>query len=141
MDARVVLIAALAVLAPAAPQAHAGTVTCRLGYYWPGLDDAAFPTVARLRAADLPRRTDHYAPRCLVAEAVAGLVKDKVARAAAKHGTAFRYDKHAPRRVTPMGARWYGGVYRVRYGPAGSSVAVTATHGHRRVTFRLGGRP
>ena len=125
-----------AVLVPAAAEAH--TAKCRIGYFLPGLDDDEFPTIHRLRATDLPRRTDGYAPRCLVAEAVAALVKDKVARALRRKGHAFSLVDDAPKRVRPQGARWSGGTYRVRYRVLDPYVRVTATRGERRVRFRIG---
>jgi hypothetical protein len=122
--------------------AHAGTAKCRIGYYSPGLDDNRFPTIHRLRAIDLPRRTDGYAPRCLVAEAVAGLVKDGVARAAKRHGSDFRFADHAPKKVRPMGARWTGGTYRVKYRvlqcDCDPYVQVTARRGGKRIRFKIG---
>jgi hypothetical protein len=129
-------------LAAAPPAAEARTVKCRIGYYWPGLDDARFPTIHGLRAIDLPRRTDGYAPRCLVAESVAGLVKDGIARAAREHGDDFDFDRDAPKKVRPMGARWSGGTYRVRYRllrcDCDPYVQVTATRGARRIRFQIG---
>lgn len=130
-----------AALQPAAAEAR--TVPCPIGYYLPGLDDDRFPTVHRLRAIDLPRRTDGYAPRCLVAEAVASLVKDKVAGAARREGTSFSFAEDAPKQVRPQGARWSGGTYHVRYRllecDCDPYVVVTASRGDRRVRFRLGG--
>ena len=127
-------------LAPS--HAEARTVKCRIGYYAPGLDDARFPTIHKLQAVRLPRLTDGYAPRCLVAESIASLVKDRVARAARKQGADFRFDRHAPKRVTPMGARWFGGSYHVRYRvlkcDCDPYVQVTATRGQKRVRFQIG---
>ena len=76
-------------------------------------------------------------------ESVASLVKDRVARAAREQGVDFRFGQHAPKRVTPMGARWSGGSYRVRYRvlecDCGPYVEVTAaTRGHKRVRFQIG---
>lgn len=125
-----------------AATAEARTVKCRIGYFSPGLDDSRFPTIHQLRAVDLPRRTDGYAPRCLVAESVAALVKDGVAKAARKQGYDFRFDRHAPRTVTPMGARWYGGRYRIAYRllrcDCDPYVQVTATRGTKRIRFKIG---
>ena len=146
VSARRVRLAVLATVAFAwsvcAATAEARTVKCRIGYFSPGLDDNRFPTIHQLRAVDLPRRTDGYAPRCLVAESVAALVKDGVAKAARNHGYDFRFDRHAPRNVTPMGARWYGGRYRVRYRllrcDCDPYVQVTATRGTKRIRFKIG---
>jgi hypothetical protein len=136
------LLSAIVVSTLTPAPAEARTVKCRIGYFSPGLDDARFPTIHKLRAVDLPRLTDGYAPRCLVAESVAGLVKDRVARAARRQGVDFRFDQHAPKRVTPMGARWSGGSYRVRYRllkcDCDPYVQVTATRGHKRVRFQIG---
>ena len=100
-----------------------------------------FPTIHRLRAVRLPRLTDGYAPRCLVAEAVAGLAKDRVGRAARRHGVDFRVDKR-PKRVKPMGARWSGGAYRVKYRLLACDcdpyVQVTAVRGRKRIRFQIG---
>lgn len=127
-------------LAPS--HADAATVKCRIGYYAPGLDDAQFPTIHKLRAFRLPRLTDGYAPRCLVAESIASLVKDRVARAARKQGDNFRFDRDAPKRVKPMGARWFGGFYRVSYRvlkcDCDPYVQVTAKRGEKRVRFQIG---
>ena len=97
------LLAALALAAGAAAApaaAHADSVSCRVGYYIPGADTAS-PTVTNLRAHDLPRRTDGYAPRCLVAEAIAGRIQDRFA----ERGS-------LPARVRVYGARWNGGRWR-----------------------------
>jgi hypothetical protein len=130
----------LSTLAPSVAEAR--TVKCRIGYYSPGLDDARFPTIHKLRAENLPRLTDGYAPRCLVAESVAGLVKDRVERAARREGVNFRFDQHAPKRATPMGARWSGGVYRVKYRllkcDCDPYVQVTATRGRKHIRFQIG---
>jgi hypothetical protein len=107
MKGLVAAFAALLVLT-AAPAAHASTVKCRTGYFAPGLDRES-PRASRLRAIDLPRLTDGYAVRCLVAESVAADVQ------------------------LAFGARWNGGTWQV----AASGKHVTATHGHRRVKFDL----
>ena len=83
--------------------ASASTTSCKAGYYSPGLDDT-FPAVDKLRARNLPRLTSGYAPRCLVAESVAGAVQ---------YYWSEHY--HAPRRVNVMGARWYSGKWTIRY--------------------------
>jgi len=136
------ILALVAVSAFCPSSAQARTVKCRIGYFVPGLDDSRFPTIHRLRAVNLPRRTDGYAPRCLVAESVAGLVKDGVAKASREHGDDFRFAEHAPKKVRPMGARWSGGTYRVRYRllrcECDPYVQVTATRGTRRIRFRIG---
>ena len=95
----VAVVAGLAV--PGAASAH--TTSCKVGYYSPGLDES-FPAVDKLRARNLPRLTDGYAPRCLVAEGVAGAVQSY-----------WSEYYRAPRRVTVMGASWYSGKWNVRY--------------------------
>jgi hypothetical protein len=141
-DLLVGLAATTALYGAAPATAYGAAVKCRIGYFAPGLDDGQFPTIHRLRAVNLPRRTDDYAPRCLVAESVAALIKDGVARAANRHGDDFRFNKHAPKRVTPMGARWHGGKYRVRYRVLACDcdpyVMVTATRGTKRIRFLIG---
>jgi hypothetical protein len=120
MKGLVAAFAALLVLT-AAPAAHASTVKCRTGYFAPGLDRES-PRASRLRAIDLPRLTDGYAVRCLVAESVAADVQ-----------LAFHRDHRLPKSVRTFGARWNGGTWQV----AASGKHVTATHGHRRVKFDL----
>ena len=138
-----VVLCLLASLALGAPAAEAATKKCKIGYYAPGLGDSRFPTIHKLRAINLPRRTNGYAPRCLVAESVAALVKDRVASAARRQGADFSFERHAPKRVRPMGARWSGGTYRVRYRlltcDCDPYVAVTARRGSKRIKFLIGG--
>jgi hypothetical protein len=140
--AAIVLSLVIAMLASIPSTADASTVGCRIGHYSPALDDKQFPTIHRLRATNLPRLTSDYAPRCLVAESLAGLVKDGVARAAQRHGDDFRFDEHAPKSVRPRGARWDAGSYRVRYRvmrcDCDPYVAVTATRGRKSVRFQIG---
>src|SRR5690242_13176470 len=94
LTAALILAAALTAL-PAA--ASARTVRCRPGRYRL-VDPALFPGIGHLRAAGLPRRTDGYAPRCLVAEAIAAGIQQ------------FWADhKRLPRRLHVFGARWEGG--------------------------------
>jgi hypothetical protein len=125
-----VLAAALAV----AGTAHAATVTCRPGAFG-GVDRGAFPSVGFLRAINLPRRTDGYAPRCLVADSIGGLVQVGYER---RHG-------RLPTRVYPRGARWDGGVWRLRYelrqgeyNPDEHAVATKVGHPRQHVTMDLG---
>src|SRR3954452_4709247 len=123
---RVFLLAVVATLAFAAP-ASAQTTACKVGYYAPGIE-AEFPAPGKLRAHDLPRKTNDDAPRCLVAESIVSNVQVAWAR----YG-------HAPRTVHPYGASWDGGRWRVSYRLAtngDSSWGVfTATHGRARVTW------
>jgi hypothetical protein len=120
------LAAALAAL-PAA--ASARTVRCHPGRYRL-VDPLAFPGIGHLRAVDLPRRTDHYAPRCLVAEAIAADIQQF-----------FTAHKRLPRRLHVFGARWDGGRWRLRYrqvqSPDNPFVHAVARKGRRRVTMDL----
>ncbi len=101
-----VALITVAVLGGLPSAANAATTRCSGHDYWL-IDRDAFPSIGKLRATNLPRLTSDYAPRCLVAEAVAGLVQD---------GFRFYDGKaHFPRRVHPRGARWNGGRYRCRY--------------------------
>jgi len=88
-----------------APGAASGAQITRCnGLTYNLIDENGFPGIQHLRAINLPRLTDGYAPRCLVAESVAGLVQD---RWSATHRFASR--------VHPMGARWDGGSWRLTY--------------------------
>ena len=122
------LAAALAALAalglPAG--ASAAVVHCKVGHYALTLAQGK-PAVSRLRAVDLPRRTDGYAPRCLVAEAVAAEVKRAV------QDTGER-----PAQVRAGGARWNGGRWNCAYEGA-RTVCRHAGTPSRRVKLRLGG--
>ncbi|MET0768921.1 MAG: hypothetical protein ABW081_03355 [Solirubrobacteraceae bacterium] len=109
---------------PAASSAK--TVRCDIGYYAPGLDHGK-PAVSKLRAVDLPRRTDGYAPRCLVAESVASEVKRGI------QDTGER-----PARVRVYGARWSGGRWNCGYDGAATTCR-KAGKPSRKVKFRLGG--
>ena len=106
--------------------ASASKVRCDIGYYAPGLDHGQ-PRVSKLRAIDLPRRTDGYAPRCLVAEAVASEVK-----------RAIQDTGERPARVRVFGARWSGGRWNCAYADA-TTTCRKAGKPSRKVKFRLGG--
>ena len=88
------------------------------------INRTAFPSVYRLRAFNLPRLTDGYAPRCLVAEGLAGNVQSRLG---------------APGTYRVGGARWYAGKWQVRrtFVPTrdGGYAKFTATHGAQRITF------
>jgi hypothetical protein len=105
MRLRKVLAAAVAgsTVAIAAP-ADAHTTTCRMGGPYSAVDETVFPAVYNVHAVNLARRTSGYAPRCLVADSIGGLIQ----QGSADH-------QRPPRRVRPMGARWDGGVWRVSY--------------------------
>ena len=106
--------------------ASAAKVHCDTGHYAPGLDHGK-PEVSRLRAIDLPRRTDGYAPRCLGAESVAGEVK-----------RAIQDTGDRPAQVRVFGARWNGGRWNCAYDGAATTCR-KAGKPSRKVKFRLGG--
>ena len=91
----------------AAPGAYAGTVTCKPGTYG-GADPSAFPAVGDLTATGLPKKTDGYAPPCLVADSVAGLVQASY-KDEGDGVWSFASSVH------PMGARWDGGRWVCSY--------------------------
>ena len=66
---RSVLLLAVVLVVPATAEAKATTITCDAGQYQ--LLHGENPRIAKLRAHNLPRKTSGYAPRCLVAEAIA----------------------------------------------------------------------
>jgi hypothetical protein len=119
---RAILIALLAVAATAAP-ASADTITCNPGEYL--LLRGENPRIADLRAHNLPRKTDGYAPRCLVAEAIAAEIQ-----------RTLQGGGKAPRTVLVYGARWSGGKWRCTY-PGDRAVCRKRGKPRRRVTMRL----
>jgi hypothetical protein len=123
---RVPLIALLAAAATAvtATPASADTITCDPGEYQ--LLHGENPTIAALKAHNLPRKTDGYAPRCLVAEAIASDIQ-----------RALQNGERAPRTVFAYGARWTAGKWRCRY-PGGDRASCRKKgKPERRVTMRL----
>src|SRR5829696_8375431 len=98
----IALLAAAAATAAVAAPASADSVTCAPGEYL--LIHGENPRVADLRAHNLPRRTSGYAPRCLVAEAIAAEVQH-----------ALQDGQKAPRTVSVMGAQWSSGKWRCSY--------------------------
>jgi hypothetical protein len=118
----IALLAAAATLVAAAP-ASADTVTCAPGEYL--LIRGENPRIADLRAHNLPRKTDGYAPRCLVAEAIAAEVQ-----------RALQDGKKAPRTVSTFGAQWSSGKWKCRY-PGDRAVCRKKGKPKRRITFRL----
>jgi hypothetical protein len=119
------LIAVVAAVALVADVANAAPNLTRCsGRTYGAIDRNAFPTIRQLRTYNLPRLTDGYAPRCLVAESIAGNVQAKKGR---------------PGRYRVGGARWYAGVWVVRRTIVrtrdGGYAKFTATHGRQRVTF------
>jgi hypothetical protein len=119
-----VLVLAAALLAGAGP-AQADTKRCRVGYFIPGADMAE-PDLTRLRAHNLPRRTDGYAPRCLVAEAIVGRIQDR-----------FERTGSLPATVRIGGAAWSGGRWNCTYGDGGGTCRKRGKP-RRRVTMRIG---
>jgi hypothetical protein len=122
---RVPLIALLAAAATAvaAGPASADTVTCDPGQYQ--LLHGENPTIAGLQAHNLPRKTDGYAPRCLVAEAIASKIQRTLQNGGAK-----------PRTVRVYGAQWNGGRWRCSY-PGDRASCKKRGKPKRRVTMRL----
>jgi hypothetical protein len=116
------LVAAAALVVAAAP-ASAVTITCDRGEYL--LLHGENPTIANLRAHNLPRKTDGYAPRCLVAEAIAAEIQRRL-----------QNGEKAPRTVSVYGARWNGGKWRCSY-PGERAVCRKKGKPGRRVTMRL----
>jgi hypothetical protein len=127
-----VLVAAALLVAPTTASAKAHVVRCN-GHTYSLIDPSAFPGIGKLRAIGLPRKTDGYAPRCLVAEALAARVQAK-----------WRQGVKQPTTVRVGGARWDGGRWRVIaaiHQPSGRTpyAAVTARKvgaSKQRVTFR-----
>jgi hypothetical protein len=127
-----VLVAAALLVAPTTAGAKAHVVRCD-GHTYSLIDPSAFPGIGKLRAIGLPRKTDDYAPRCLVAEAVAAKVQAR-----------WRRGVKQPTTVRVQGARWDGGRWRVTaktVQPSGKTpyAAVTARKvgaSKQRVTFR-----
>lgn len=117
------LLASAAAAAVAAAPASAVTVACDAGEYQ--LVRGENPRIAKLRAHNLPRRTDGYAPRCLVAEAIAADIQ-----------RALQSGERAPRVLSVYGARWRGGRWRCRY-PDDRATCRRKGKPERRVTMRL----
>ena len=99
---KVLLLLAALLAVPATAQAKAITITCDAGQYL--LLHGENPRIADLKAHNLPRRTSRYAPRCLVAEAIASDIQ-----------RALQNGHKAPRRLSVYGARWGAGRWRCSY--------------------------
>jgi hypothetical protein len=110
-------------------QASAASAVRCPGHTYGSIDPSAFPNVSNLRAINLPRKTTGYAPRCLVAESVAGMIQVY----------AQDHNGRIPTKVRVMGARWNAGTWRVRYrvvqGEDSPYGKFTATQGSKRITF------
>ena len=124
LRASLIAVLAAAAIAVAATPASADAVTCIPGEYL--LIGGENPRIADLRAHNLPRRTSGYAPRCLVAEAIAAEVQH-----------ALQDGKRAPRTVSVMGAQWSSGKWRCSYPDAERVVCKKQHKPKRRITFRL----
>ena len=115
------LVLTAAAVAPA--PASADHVSCPVGHYLVGIAHAS-PKPSNLRAHNLPRKTDGYAPRCLVAEAIVSEIQ-------------LRADESGlPARLQVYGARWSGGRWRCTY-PEGRGVCRKIGKPRRRVTMDL----
>jgi hypothetical protein len=119
----IALLAAAATAAVAAAPVSAATVSCNAGQYQ--LLHGENPTIEALKAHNLPRKTDGYAPRCLVAEAIASEIQRTLQNGGSK-----------PRTVTVYGARWNGGKWRCSY-PGDRASCQKKGKPKRRVTMRL----
>jgi hypothetical protein len=120
---RASLIVLILAVVPAAP-ASADHVSCPIGHYLYGLKRAK-PKPSNLRAYNLPRRTDGYAPRCLVAEAVVAEIQ-----------LDYSEENGPPARLRVFGARWSAGRWRCTY-PDGRAICRKIGKPHRRVTMDL----
>jgi hypothetical protein len=113
-----------------APAAHAQPrpAKCKPGKYWLVQTDSDIQ-VEQLDVRGLPRKTSDYAPRCLVADALAGLLQSD-------------YERRGRLRtkVTVMGARWSAGTWTVRFKryldtQSVPYLSVTARRGRGRITM------
>jgi hypothetical protein len=123
MPRAILLLSVLAGLLVGAAPASAVTITCDPGEYL--LVRGENPTIENLRAHNLPRKTDGYAPRCLVAEAIAAEIQGRL-----------QQGREAPRTVSIMGAQWSSGKWRCSY-PGDRAVCKKRGKPRRRVTMRL----
>jgi hypothetical protein len=115
------LVAAAALVAGAAP-ASAVTISCEPGDY-PLINPRGEPKLTNVKAHNLPRRTDGYAPRCLVAEAVGAEIQLGV-----------RADGKLPEHLRVYGARWSAGKWRCVY-PEGKARCHRKGRPRQRVTM------
>jgi hypothetical protein len=118
------LLATVAIAGVAPATASADHVSCRVGHYLPGIERGT-PAATHLRAYNLPRRTDGYAPRCLVAEAIVSEIQIE-----------YSEESGPPARLRVFGARWSAGRWRCSY-PPGRAVCRKLGKPHRRVTMEL----
>ena len=120
---KALLLVAALLAVPATAQGEATTITCDAGQYQ--LLHGENPRIEQLRAHNLPRRTSGYAPRCLVAEAIAADIQ-----------RALQDGKDGPRTLSVYGARWGAGHWRCSY-PDGRADCHRKGKPRRRVTMRL----
>lgn len=125
-----VILAVATFSATASAQAHS-TVKCTGNKYW-AIDRSAFPSIQGARTAiDLPKLTDGYAPRCLVADSVAGAMQ-----------TYWTRHQKVPGKIQIRGARWDAGTWTYKVGAMSKhepfTSPVTARHGSEVVRFRIG---
>jgi len=119
----IALLAAAATAVAAAP-ASADTVTCAPGEYL--LLRGENPRITDLKAHNLPRKTDGYAPRCLVAEAIAAEIQ-----------RALQNGEKAPRTVSTYGAQWSSGKWKCSYPAQDRATCKKKGKPKRRITMRL----
>lgn len=124
LRASLIALLAAAATAVAAASASADTVTCAPGEYL--LIHGENPRIADLRAHNLPRKTSGYAPRCLVAEAIAAEVQ-----------RALQDGKRPPRTVSTYGAQWSSGKWKCSYREEVNVTCKKKNKPKRRITFRL----
>lgn len=127
---RILVLAVAWSVVAIAPAAQARTTQCS-GNHYLAIDPAAFPGIGNERAINLPRLTDGYAPRCLVADSVAGYIQ-----------SFFHQHSRFPRTLQIHGARWDAGTWRLRYtrrqfAPGAQYRYAVASHGRQRVTMDL----
>jgi hypothetical protein len=123
LRATLALLAVAAAVLVAATPASGVTITCDPGEYL--LLHGENPTIEDLRAHNLPRKTSGYAPRCLVAEAIAAEIQ-----------RVLQNGRKAPSTVSVMGAQWSSGKWRCSY-PGDRAVCKRKGKPKRRVTMRL----
>ena len=116
------VVAASALAIPATASASSHTIDLPREY------QQSFPSVKRVTATNVPRLTDGYAPRWLVAQGLIGAIQYRMSEG-----------EGIPSRVWVRGARWNGGHWRVRYRVVTKGDwtygRFTATHGRQTLRF------
>jgi hypothetical protein len=125
----VAVLTVAASLATALPAA-ARSVHCS-GNRYHAIDRAAFPGIRNEQAFNLPHLTSDYAPRCLVADSIAGGIQ-----------LFFAAHQRFPKRLAIHGGRWNAGTWRLSYtkhqfAPGAEYQHATARHARERVTMDL----